>query len=196
MSEVKLNLIDSQSILTGTIHGSVTDSCIAALTAEPETIAELEAALGRYIRPQEGMSEFASFHHASEIDSEPWDAGLVIIDLSARIVAAESSYSQPQPQGEVCYHDGTKLTDVSFPYRLPADWLFFSSVEAYRWTCDRHRLQRAEKLLVDARSVLYGPALLEFVVKSGIRWLERNSEHDVAEAQLAQEISSIHATWL
>ncbi len=196
MSEVKLNLIDSQSILTGTIHGSVTDSCIAALTAEPETIAELEAALGRYIRPQEGMSEFASFHHASEIDSEPWDAGLVIIDLSARIVAAESSYSQPQPQGEVCYHDGTKLTDVSFPYRLPADWLFVNSVEAYRWASDRRRQQRAENLPFDARSVLYGSALLEFVVKSGVSWLERNSEREVAEAKLAQEITAIHETWL
>jgi hypothetical protein len=198
MSEVKLNLIDSQNILTGTIHGSVADSCIAALSAEPETIAELEAALGRYIRPQAGMNAFASFHRDAEIDSEPWDAGLVIIDLTARIVAAESSYSQPQPEGEVCYHDGAKLTDVSIPYRLPADWLFVNSVEAHRWACDRHRLQRAEKLLFDTRTVLYGSALLEFVVMSGVSWLERNSERDddVAEAYLAQEITAIHETWL
>lgn len=198
MSEVKLNLIDSQRILTGTIHGSVTDSCIAALAAEPETIAELEAALARYIRPQEGIGAFASFHDASEIDAEPWDAGLVLIDLTARIVAAESSYSQPQPEGEVCYHDGAKLTDVSIPYRLPADWLFVNSVEAHRWTCDRHRLQHAEKMLVDARTVLYGSALLEFVVKSGVGWLERNSEpnNDVAEANLAQDITAIHEKWL
>ena len=198
MNEVKLNLIDSKSILTGTIHGSVADSCIAALSAEPETIAELEAALGRYIKPQAEMSAFASFRRGSEIDSEWCDAGLVIIDLSARIVAAESSYSQPQPEGEVCYHDGTKLTDVSVPYRLPADWLFVSSVEAHRWACDRHRLQRAEKLLLDARMVLYGSALLEFVVKFGVARLGKSPERtdDVTEAQLAQEITRTHATWL
>ncbi len=198
MSEIKLNLIDSKSILTGTIHGSVADSCIAALSAEPETIAELEAALGRYIKPQAELSAFASFRRGSEIDSEPWDAGLVIIDLSARIVAAESSYSQPQPEGEVCYHDGAKLTDVSVPYRLPADWVFVNSAEAHRWACDRHRFQRTEKLLFDARTVLYGSALLEFVIKSRVVNLGKNSERrdDVTEAQLAQEITSIHTAWL
>ena len=123
MSEVKLNLIDAQNILSGTIHGSVVDRCVAALSAEPETIAELGAALGRYIRPQEGVSPFPFFRSSSEIDSEPWDAGLVVIDLAARIVAIESSYSYPQPEGEVHYHDGEKSTDISVPYRLPADWL-------------------------------------------------------------------------
>jgi hypothetical protein len=48
MSEVKLNLIDSENILTGTVHGSVGDRCIAALSAEPETILELEVALKRF----------------------------------------------------------------------------------------------------------------------------------------------------
>ena len=50
MSEVKLNLIDSKTILVGTIHGSIGDRCIAALSAEPETINELEAALERFDR--------------------------------------------------------------------------------------------------------------------------------------------------
>src|SRR5512132_364421 len=99
MSEVKLNLIDSQQILQGTIHGSVADACVAALSAEPETIAELNAALARYIKPTGDAAtqsgEFASFHSAAEVDIRPWDAGVVIIDLAARIVAAESTYSQP-----------------------------------------------------------------------------------------------------
>jgi len=44
VSEVKLNLIDAQQILCGTIHGSIGDACVAALSAEPEIISELEAA--------------------------------------------------------------------------------------------------------------------------------------------------------
>ncbi len=45
MSEVKLNLIDASSTLVGTIHGSVADRCVAALSAEPETLSELASAL-------------------------------------------------------------------------------------------------------------------------------------------------------
>lgn len=200
MSEVKLNLIDAQGILTGTIHGSVADSCVAALSAEPETIRELEAALGRYIRPQAEWSAFASFRCGHEIDAEPWDAGLVVIDLAARIVAVDSTYSQPQLEGEVRYHDGTHSTDVSVPYRLPADWLFVNSVDAYRWSCDRRRQQRQKSLPFDARAVLYGSALLEFIVNYGLDRFGKTSEppkdDDAVEAELAQEISGIHATWL
>ena len=200
MSEVKLNLIDAQNILTGTIHGSVADSCVAALSAEPETITELEAALGRYIRPQAEFGPFASFRSRCAVDSEPWDAGLLIIDLTARIVAVESTYSQPHLEGEVRYHDGTKSTPVSVPYRLPADWLFVNSVDAYRWSCSRRRQQREENPAFDARAVLYGSALLEFIVKSGLGGLARTSEppedDEAAQQALAQEITSVHANWL
>jgi hypothetical protein len=166
MSEVKLNLIDAQHILTGTIHGSVADRCVAALSAEPETVAELEAALSRYMKPPDHTTHFACFRSSSEIDHEPWDAGLVIIDLAARIGAAESTYSQPQPEGEVFYHDGTKGTDISILYRVPNDWLFVNSFEAYRWSSDRHRQKRDENPPFDARAILYGSPLLEFIVNS------------------------------
>ena len=203
MSEVKLNLIDAQHILTGTIHGSVADSCVAALSAEPETTAELEAALARYIRPHGEHSQLASFRCYSEIDSEPWDAGLVIIDLAARIVAVESTYSLPQAEGEVSYHDGTKATDVSIPYRLPADWLFVNSAESYLWSCEKRARRRqpgGENAAFDARAVLYGPALLEFIVKAGLDQLEKSSElsegDEARQRALAEKITSIHANWL
>ena len=114
MSELKLNLIDKERVLHGTIHGAVADRCVAALSAEPETLAELEAALARYMKPRESHSEFASFHSTAFADSSspaffdltPYDAGIVVIDLAARIVASESSYSQPGPEGTVEYHDG------------------------------------------------------------------------------------------
>ena len=200
MSEVKLNVIDAQNILSGTIHGSVGDSCVAALSAEPETIAELEAALGRYIRPQAGRSPFAHFRSGCEIDSEPWDAGLLIIDLAARIAAVESTYSQPHLEGEVRYHDGNQSTPISVPYRLPADWLFVNSVDAYRWSCERRRQQREENPAFDARAVLYGSALPEFIVKSGLGGLGKISElpedDEATQKALGQQITSIHASWL
>jgi hypothetical protein len=75
MSEVRLNLIDSQRILQGTIHGSVVDACVAALSAEPETIAEPDAALARYIKPTGDAANqtrsFRSFRSTSEVDTQP-----------------------------------------------------------------------------------------------------------------------------
>jgi hypothetical protein len=164
MSEVKLNLIDSQTILTGTIHGSIVDSCIAALSAEPERIPELATALGRYIKLSDDENPFAWFHRRSDVDERPYDAGIVIIDLAARIIAAESSYCQPQSEGEVHYHDGVHGTDVSIPYRVPCDWLFVNSIDAHRWSRERHVDKRQP--FFDARPVLYGPPLLEFIVDS------------------------------
>src|SRR5882724_710590 len=133
MSEIKLNLIDSQTILTGTIHGSVGDRCVAALSAEPETIKELESALSRYERCPPNLSSFPTFIGKSilplQLDTESYDAGILIIDLAARIVACNSTYSQPGPEGQVEYHDGTQCTCLPILYRVPDDWLFLNSVE-------------------------------------------------------------------
>jgi hypothetical protein len=167
MSEVRLNLIDSQQILQGTIHGSIANACIAALSAEPETIGELEAALARYIKPTGDADEqsgcFASFFGASEVGTEPWDAGVVVIDLPARIVAAESTYSHPEREGEVLYHDGTKSTDFSVLYRVSDEWIFLHSIAEYK-SANSVRRQERSKPLLDARSVLYGKPLLKFIV--------------------------------
>ena len=197
MSEVKLNLIDANNILVGTIHGSVADRCLAALSAEPETISELATALGRYLRPGDDHGPFAAFRSSSELDPIPWDAGLVLIDLAARIVASDSTYSAPGPEGEVTYHDGTQATEVPVLYRLPADWLFVNSIEAYRWSRDRRCEERRAKPLFDTRAVLYGRALLEFIVKSCADLGDPPSEENDAAIELfAKRVSSVHASWL
>ena len=142
MSEIKLNLTDAQQTVHGTTHGSIGDACVAALTAEPETIAELEAALGHYLKPARYISLLGSFQKGPEIDREPWDAGIIVIDLVARIVASESSYSHPAPRGQVRYHDGECATAVPVLYRVPEDWLFLTSIDEYERLRDRRRQQR------------------------------------------------------
>lgn len=244
MSEVKLNLIDGRQILCGTIHGSIGDACVAALSAEPETISELEAALRRYVGPElsrnnpksndpkatENMVKgpagfFASFHSVSEIDEEPWDAGVLIIDLAARLVAAESSYSQPQRRGEVLYHDGVRSTESAVLYSVSDDWKFLNSIAEYESCRLVRNRERANKTPLDARTVLYGRALLEFIVDS-VRQssicrearfetpnsIDRSSDkrgevlvannaltvpvNETVEEILAGELSAIHARWL
>ena len=228
MSEVKLNLIDGRQILCGAIHGSIGDACVAALSAEPESISELEAALKRYVSPglnrtpndptptetmvKDPPGLFASLHSVLEVDEEPWDAGVLIIDLAARIVAAESSYSQPQSRGEVHCHDSVRSTEFAVPYSLSGEWKFLDSIAEYQsWRFIRNR-ERANATPLDARSVLYGRALLEFIARSirqspicreacfkpqnSISRSSADLENDALNEILAGELSAIHARWL
>lgn len=213
MSEVKLNLIDKDQLLHGTIHGAVADRCVAALSAEPETIAELDATLARYMKP-DNSSNFASFYSLDltanscpDLDTTPWDAGIIVIDLSARIVASESSYSQPGPEGEVSYHDGNASTDLSILYRVPEDWLFVNSIESYQWSRERRLRERAANPAFDARPVLFGRPLLEFLLntyrslpaqtrEAFLSDVQSPSEDRPTQQCLAKEVRAMHARWL
>ena len=75
MSEVMLNVIDAQRAICGALHGSVVDAVIAALAAELETIAELEAAVGRFIKPSIAANLFSRLR--SGTCQQAWDAGIV-----------------------------------------------------------------------------------------------------------------------
>ena len=199
MSEVKLNLIDSETILSGTIHGSIVDSCIAALSAEPETIPELAAALGRYIFATNDSNPFRWFHRRSAVDERPYDAGIVIIDLAARIVAAESTYSQPSHEGVVNYHNGHHGTDIRIPYHVPDDWLFVNSIDAHRWSRERRLEQR--KPPIDARAVLYGRPLLNFIgnsVTNEVRALLKSQalDNETTQNESNNPLVPLHSKWL
>src|SRR5687768_4577737 len=200
MSEIKLNLVDVDTILSGSIHASVGDACIAALTAEPETIAELEAALARYIKPGEHSPRFASFRTQSEIDCNPHDAGLMVIDLAARVIAVESTYSNPGPEGEVHYHNGKHATDIPVRYMLDSEWLFVNSVESYRWSAERRRSERLTRAPIDTRAVLYGQPLLQFIVEFQTGLRQRGfalpPQTEASANAIADEIVKAHAAWL
>ncbi len=64
------------------------------------------------------------------------------------------------------YHDGVCATDVSIPYRLPDDWLFLESVDQYEGSRESRRVERLSAPPLDARGILYGRPLLEFIARS------------------------------
>jgi hypothetical protein len=92
MSYVRLNITDKRQTIHDDVHGYFGDALVAALAAEPETVKELGAALARFIKPVSDGSPFERFKEGG--DFEPYDAGVVVIDLAARVVASDSSYSQ------------------------------------------------------------------------------------------------------
>src|SRR5437588_7150518 len=91
MSEVRLVVREAERDWSGTIHGSCADRAVAALSADPVTLDELEASVTRFARPERRF-----FSNLSPgLCEEPFDAGLVIIDLVARLVIVDSTYSSP-----------------------------------------------------------------------------------------------------
>ncbi len=161
MSEVRLVIRDAQRGIEANPHGGFAASVLAALSAEPETIEELDAALERFITPgDEGY--FCGFYPASE-DDQGYDAGLVVVDLAARLVVCDSTYLDATREGSVDYHDDKCATDIRVKYHLSDDWLLTS--EAIDWPAlaeERRQIRQAD-LPLDVRAVLYGDALLRFI---------------------------------
>jgi hypothetical protein len=184
MSELRVNILDADHTITGTLHASIADAILAGLAAEPETIEELEHAMTRFAGPADNERHFAGF--IPGINDEPWDAGIIFVDLPARIFAAESSYSILIPEGEAQYHNGRELTEVWLPYKVPDDWLLLDSVAEYRVVADQRRAKPTAAPPLDARPVLYG-AIAKYVATECRAARESNKEDPVAE---------IHTKWL
>ncbi len=184
MSEVRLNIMDAGRVIHGTTHGSDIDRIVASLAADPTTIEELENAMARFIKPMDGMKPFALFKPGA--NEEPYDAGISFVDLEARVVASESTYSFPGAYGSVYYHDGTKQTNASIPYCVSSDWLLLSSIDEYMCVRDLRRVQNATSPPLDARASLYG-AISEYIVRECLAARASGEKDPVRE---------IHARWL
>jgi len=119
MSETRLIVREAECDWSGTIHASCADRAVAALSADPVTMEELEAATERFAKPIPQCRFFANL--TPGLCAEPYDAGLVVIDLLARLVVVDSTYSSPGPEGSVWYHDGQCCTKTALRYHLAHD---------------------------------------------------------------------------
>ncbi len=192
MSEVKLNIRDATRAIHNTIHGSRIDYVVAALSADPETIEELQAALPRFL-PDAGPYEL--FHNwPSGIDEEPYDAGVVFVDLAARLVAMESTYSHPGPKGEVRIGRSHSDRDNYVRYHVADDWVFDYHVDCWEGTANQRRRALLAAPRIDPREVIYG-RVCEFIVRSVISPSELTTLSEDKNA-LYDAIKDIHARWL
>ncbi|MFZ0426594.1 MAG: hypothetical protein WAO20_00640 [Acidobacteriota bacterium] len=199
MSEVRLVIRDAERDIHADRHGSFADAVIAALSAEPETIEELEVALERFIaRGKEAY--FRGF--ASGVRDEPYDAGLVIIDLAARLVVCDSTYSAARLEGAVEYHDGKGATEVPVRFHLSDGWYVTEDVFGWSRLAENRRQSRRLAPRVDVRDVVYGKPLLQFIVERCFEAFQDQgaaAEPDEADPQYQREydiLRDIHAQWL
>ena len=193
MSEIKLNLLDSHTLLTATVHGSVGDALVAALSAEPETIDELEAALKRFEKCETIPASSLHRKQRGPIDDQPWDAGILVIDLPARFVAFESTYSHPTHRGKVDYHNGKHSTGFPLSYFLADDWLFRRSIENYKVRCNERIKEHEAAPSLDTRSILYGEPLHQFIVEN-VQLLDTTTKR--RRKQHREAVVDIHRRWL
>ena len=184
MSDVRLNILETERTIHGTIHGTEIDYVVAALSACPTTIEELQNAMARFCKPLLGPKPFALFEPGT--NEEPHEAGISFVDLAARVVATEAAYSNPQTKGCVCYHDGTKLTDIKVAYYVPDDWLLLNSVAEYQCIRDLRRAHFAASPPLDVRTVLYN-AVTDFIVSECFA---------ARDAKMKDPVVEIHARWL
>lgn len=215
MSEVQMVVRDEAGDWSGTLHGSVADLAIAALSADPVTLTELEAAAARFARPAERGRLFT--HLSPGLRDEPYDAGLVVVDLAARLAVVDSTYSSPGLAGSVWYRGDGDERHIALSYHLAHDWLFLRDGDAWRAAAEARRRERAKHPPLDVRAVVYGRPLLEFVARETLASFNRFADPadavvlpsatpaDNASAQEAtrdyrervyDELKEIHAAWL
>jgi hypothetical protein len=153
MSEVTLTILDWERAIHGRVHGSDADRAIAALTAEPETIDELDLAMCRFTGrtiPCKQQAERQLPGHFSYFtpgaSEEPWDAGVVIIDLAARLIAGKSTYAPLTTEGSVL--DGSpdrRSDDSAINFRLSNEWQVAEELGCWRAMSERLLAKRKQQ---------------------------------------------------
>ncbi|MEX0703613.1 MAG: hypothetical protein WD069_16070 [Planctomycetales bacterium] len=98
------------------------------------------------------------------------------------------------------YHDGNCATDEWLRFRLSDDWKLSSQVEAWESIAAARRREREANPPLDARAVLYGKPLLEFIARECLRaFAGAPAPPDDVEPWNhpdAPRVREIHALWL
>jgi hypothetical protein len=192
MSDVRLIVREAACDWSGTIHGSFADRAIAALSADPVTLEELEAAFARFVKPSPKRRFLGNLRRG--LCDKPYDAGLVVLDLAAKLVVVDSNYSSPAREGTVEYHNGRWCTSVALRYHLADDWLFVSDCGDWQALAENRRRSRADAPIRDVRDVFYGLPLLEFIGRQ--LYAVFAESNDVSQLSFDETVKEIHARWL
>lgn len=165
MSTLRLLVIAADGSWSGIVPRELAIQSIAALSADPSTLEELQAALGRFVSLPPGNLPLADLL-PGEWDT-PHDAGIVILELVGQLVVARAKGVTLTHKGDVFWQIGEELpflesTDVCLPYELSADWLLCEHLDGWRELAAERRELSASKQL-DFRAVLYGAPLFDYI---------------------------------
>ncbi|MFT3878852.1 MAG: hypothetical protein QM703_04220 [Gemmatales bacterium] len=157
--------------------------------------------MSRFGDPESSRPFFASLTAA--LNDEPHDAGLIVIDLMARMVLTDSTASSAGPTGYLCYDD-EQDKEIPLRYHLADDWLFIHDRSSWRKQADERRRELASKPVLNARAVFYGRPLLEHIAREVFAACSRSEqiitklEPDEYPYETPETLAvrKIHADWL
>jgi len=209
MSYIMVNVQGADREVHQQMHGADADRLIAALSADPETVAELELAVGRFVSrsaaehrretapgsaddqlPPRAIPDFIYWEPGP--NHVPYDAGILFIDLIGRVAAAESSYSALSRRGKVQWHDGDSA-GCELGYVLADDWLLLKRIDSFACASARRRAERNAAGRHDDRKVLYD-ACPEFLAAAVFRCQDEIRAAD--DEALHGLVREIHVRWL
>jgi hypothetical protein len=205
MSEVRLVVRDPARDIQTYCDKDFARCMVAALSAEPETIDELKGAVERYLNPGES-SKFNDL--SAEASDEPSNRPAVIIDLPARLVASDFLFYEPTRSHERPEPDeNEEWEDEALPrLRLSDDWELSDSIADWQTRAEARRAERLATPLFDARAVLYGNPLLEFIARECWETFrdrppqtvseDRELEWQTARDEEHEFLRPIHARWM
>ncbi|MDZ7361345.1 MAG: hypothetical protein ONB46_11550 [candidate division KSB1 bacterium] len=128
MSVLKMIVADDQHYLSGEPHGSCAQWIYAACSRSPKSLNELERLL-----PEFGAdSTLRSLLSYGSLELEPFDAGLIIVDLAKKWIYAEDSYFGAHRTGSYTTRDDGRKIE----YRFSDEWQFVSEPKWFRYLYD------------------------------------------------------------
>lgn len=183
MLQTMVSMLETERTIHVQVHDGLVDLMLAALSAEPVTIDELRAAMGRFMEP--AVVDFCFAEAADGLATRSTEGGHVIIDFTARLVVHGGAAPELPRLGCVLCCDQHTALDVWLPYRIPEQWQIIRDVRNWRDLAERRRPVFAPDKDLDARAVLY-PKLAEALVT---RWL-------ATADQSATPVTAIQDWWL
>jgi hypothetical protein len=166
---------------------------LAAIAARPETLEEMAEAMRRYL-PQYQLRDVghdATDFATADAANGPW----CLIDLVGRTAVAGGGFELPEPF-EAFQADDEDDVQGGFPIvwlDTPADWSF-EQADGDWLPMVSARAEAAQPQRLDARAVLFGPPLLQFLAER-VRVAAAGEGAPGEERQL-KVARQIHAEWL
>lgn len=179
MSQLKISIIDRKRAISGIVHESYARMLVASLTAEPETIGELEKAIHRFVTPE---SDWPALHFLGRgEDLDPFGDGVLAVDLGTRTILARLRETQIGKMGRVTI-ETKEDSDFGLVYQLSDDWRFATTAESFNGRRRRSPFASRRNRRSDTRHQLFGTPLCEFIFG---RASSDSGKTDAAECHVA-----------
>lgn len=188
--------------------GWTASACFAALSAEPESWGDWDAAWRRYFPKHNLLTRGREIEHLGQLGgSGPW----CLIDCDGRTIVTGGGFEPFENGSYSCVEDASEdvpsedladyldhdalepLDSRSVWIEVPTNWLMIEAANGWQEVVSHRAAVAAETDRIDGRPILYGPPLFQFLAQRALQQKEVASGGSEAEYRATKQI---HADWL